>query len=120
MYSDLERCLDEHSLWKKEHLGKDYHRMIGDITDVSIEDNLLRVETFGFDRIDERYGEFYYRYPLPELLSERWREMALNAYEEQQLKLLEEQRIKDEALKQEVEEKERAELARLKAKYETL
>lgn len=80
MYSELETCVDEHSDWKKKHLGTDCHYLIGTITDVSTSNGQLYIETCGFDGINECFSEFRYRYQLHELVDETWKERALQEY----------------------------------------
>lgn len=71
-----------------------------------------------FPDTDDELPAHYYNIPFDEIYSDDWKPIALAKHEEEIQQALEkEQKAKEEALLEQ-EQRERAELARLKAKYE--
>lgn len=88
----------------------------GEVFRVEINDK-FEVDTHYWDVRNEEYAEGGYSYPLNKLLNDDWKPIAIAKYqkEQEELRIKKEQQEREENLA--LEEKERAEYERLRAKY---
>lgn len=118
MYEELRKYVYELGAWEKENLGIFHVTVDGTIIDVKVEGESIRIKAYDYDEYEEEYDVEDHWFPLHKLMSDDWKEAAIEKHRAELAEKEEKQRVKEAWLKEQKEAAERAEYERLKAKFE--
>lgn len=118
MYEELRGYVHELNAWEEANLGIRV-TVAGTIVNVKADDKSVKIKTYDYDEYEDEYEFEEQSFPLHKLLSDDWKEAAIEKRRAELAEREEKQRMKEAWLKEQKEAAERAEYERLKAKFES-